>query len=322
MQHEAHGPEEGAGLLEAHRLALGEDAALGQLADIVDLIEILGDPVERMEVAQAALALLDVGLGRVAGIAHALVALVALGELGLDEGDAAAGDQLLGEAAPQRLGQLAVAGEIAHLQDRRADGHVGLGLAQAFIHRAGRRPDLQAHIPEHVEHVLDQLLHMGRVLVGNQEQQIDVGKGRQLAAAIAADRQHRQPFRRCGIVQGIDPHRRQLMQGADQLIHQQAQALGRGAAVMVGLEAAAHFRPAIGQRLLEQRQQRRPRRRVIGLIGENLLEPDREIAAVDDRPGILNAVHEAARSNPLSSISAHLPAGRIIAGKAARTQRF
>ena len=48
-------------------------------------LEEAGDPQQRLQVAQAALALLDVGLEHEAGIAHALMALVALGELGLDE---------------------------------------------------------------------------------------------------------------------------------------------------------------------------------------------------------------------------------------------
>ena len=66
-----------------------------QLAGLVDAIEILGDPEQRVQVAQPALALLDVGLDDVARIAHALMALVALGELGLDEVAAVAGQEFL-----------------------------------------------------------------------------------------------------------------------------------------------------------------------------------------------------------------------------------
>ena len=74
--------------------------------DLVHLIEILGDPVEGLQVAQAPLALLDVGLERIARIAGALVALVALGELGLDEVEAVAGGDLAPEAALQLLVEL------------------------------------------------------------------------------------------------------------------------------------------------------------------------------------------------------------------------
>ena len=65
-------------------------------------------------------------------------------------------------------------------------------------------PDLEPEIPQQVEQVLDHLLGMRRLLVGQQEQQIDVGKGRQLAAAIAADRDDRQPFARGRVGERID----------------------------------------------------------------------------------------------------------------------
>ena len=48
-------------------------------------VEVLGEPMQRVQVAQAALAVLDVGLDAVARFAGAAVALVALGKLGLDE---------------------------------------------------------------------------------------------------------------------------------------------------------------------------------------------------------------------------------------------
>ena len=91
----AHRPQEVLGALEVARLLLGEHALADQLAGLVDAIEIFGDPEQRVQVAQPALALLDVGLDDVARIAHALVALVALGELGLDEVAAVAGQELL-----------------------------------------------------------------------------------------------------------------------------------------------------------------------------------------------------------------------------------
>jgi hypothetical protein len=46
------------------------------------VVEVLGDPEQRVEIAQAALAFLDVGLDQIARVAGLAVALVALGELG------------------------------------------------------------------------------------------------------------------------------------------------------------------------------------------------------------------------------------------------
>ena len=49
--------------------------------------------------------------------------------------------------------------------------------------------DLQPQVPQAVEHALDQALAPGGLLVGGEEQQVDVGEGRHLGAAVAADRQ-------------------------------------------------------------------------------------------------------------------------------------
>ena len=62
----AHRGEEALGALEMARLVLGEHALGHQLAGLVDAIEIFGDPEQEMQVAQPALALLDVGLDDVA----------------------------------------------------------------------------------------------------------------------------------------------------------------------------------------------------------------------------------------------------------------
>ena len=70
----------------------------------------------------------------------------------------------------------------------------------ALIDGAGRVADLEAEIPQHVEHVLGDALAPRRLLVGKQEQQIDVGAGRQQRAAIAAggDDRHALGVRRVG----------------------------------------------------------------------------------------------------------------------------
>ena len=60
-----------------------EDALLGQLFAAAHPVEILADPEQRLQVAQAAFAVLDVGLDQIAAFAGLAVALVAFGELGL-----------------------------------------------------------------------------------------------------------------------------------------------------------------------------------------------------------------------------------------------
>ena len=60
------------------------------------------------------------------------------------------------------------------------------GELQALVDGARGVADLEAEIPQQVEHVLDDALAPGRLLVGQQEQQIDVGARRQQPAAVAA----------------------------------------------------------------------------------------------------------------------------------------
>ena len=90
------------------------------------------------------------------------------------------------------------------LQQRGADRHVGAPLAQALVDRAGRVADLELQVPEHVEHRLDDALAPGGLLVGKQEQEVDVRSRRQRAAAVAAggdDGEALAPWTDCGRVE-------------------------------------------------------------------------------------------------------------------------
>src|SRR5690606_6814449 len=66
---------------------------------------------------------------------------------------------------------------------------VGAGLCGAFVDAAHALPDLQADIPEKGEKALNGATECFVVGAAQQDQQVDVGVGVQLAAAVAADRQ-------------------------------------------------------------------------------------------------------------------------------------
>ena len=102
----AHRPEEILGLQELVVFAAREDALLDQFLAGAHPVEILADPEQRLQVAQAALAVLDVRLDEIAALAGLGVALVALGELGL---------RIFGAAVPHH-----VAGRSARSARRRA----------------------------------------------------------------------------------------------------------------------------------------------------------------------------------------------------------
>ena len=190
----AHRPEEILAAAESLQFVLVEHAVIDQFLDIAHAIDIFADPEQRVQVAQAALAVLHIGLDQIARLAGAAQPVLALGELGGDEFGAGALHDILVEALDQFVEQRAVAVQEARFEDRGADRHVRLGLADAFVDRARRVPDLQPHVPEAIEDRFRDRLAPGGLLVGKQEQQIDVGARRQQAAAIAAGRDHRHAF--------------------------------------------------------------------------------------------------------------------------------
>ena len=70
VQVAAHRPEKVLALLEDRQLLAGEGALLGELVGGVGGVEELGDPEQRVEIAQAALAILHVGLDQIAALAR------------------------------------------------------------------------------------------------------------------------------------------------------------------------------------------------------------------------------------------------------------
>ena len=171
---------------------------------VLGAVQVLGDPEQGLEVAQAALALLDVGLEQVAGRALAGVALGALGELQLDE-LGAGGAEIVPEPAAEAVGEGLVAPEVAVLEQAGADGDVAFGVAQAVVDGADRVADLEAQVPEAVERALDQALAPGGLLVGGEEEQVDVGEGRHLGAAVAADGDRRDPLGGGRVGERVEP---------------------------------------------------------------------------------------------------------------------
>ena len=229
----AHRPEKIAAAPEPAVFARIVDAVIDELLALAHAIDVFGDPVERVQVAQPAFAVLDVGLDQIAGLAGAAVALLALGELGGDEFRAGSLHDLLVEARDELVVQLAVAEQKARLQQPGADGHVGLGLPDALADRARGVADLEPHVPQAIEDRLGDGFAPCRLLVRKQEQQIDVRARRQHAAAVAAggDDRHALGFR--GVLRAIEMLGGELEQHADDLVLHEAEPLGTAPPVPV-----------------------------------------------------------------------------------------
>ncbi len=134
-------------MVEPLRLLRRQHPQFHELADIVGAVDVLCDPEERVQIPQPALTLLDVRLELVTAVADALVTRVALGELGFDELRRGAAHDV-GIKAPFELAEeYLLAPQKARLEQPGADRQIGLGLAQTFLDRARRLPDLQAEVP-------------------------------------------------------------------------------------------------------------------------------------------------------------------------------
>ena len=132
-----------------------EHAAVDQFLRLAHAVDVFGDPEQGVQVAQAALAVFDVGLDQVARLSGAAVPLFTLGELCGDELRRRSLHHLLVEPGNEFAVERGIAEQQAQFQQRRADGHVGLGLADAFGDRSGGVTDFLPHVPQAIEQGLD-----------------------------------------------------------------------------------------------------------------------------------------------------------------------
>ena len=210
-----------------------EHAAFEQLVGLAHAVDIFGDPEQRVQVAQSALAVLDIGFDQIARLSGAAMPFLALGELGGDEFGSGALHHLLVEPRHQFVVERLVPGQEPGLEDRGADRHVAARLPDRFVDRARRVADLQPHVPQAIENGFGDLLAPGGLLVGQDEQQIDVGFRRHQAAAVAAGGDHRHALGAGADRRVIEMARGGGEQDADDFVLDETQPFGAAPAVTV-----------------------------------------------------------------------------------------
>ncbi len=253
-------PEEILAPAEGGVLVGREDLELDRACARAVAVEVLRQPMQRVQVAQAALAVLDVGLDAIARLAGPAVALVAFGHLRLDELARRAADHLAPEALAQLFIQRLVAQDQAGVEQRGADGDVGLCQLERLLDRARGVADLQPQVPQQIEHVLDHALAPGRLLVGQQEQEIDIGERSEQPAPVAAGGNDRHVLGVRGIGGSIDVGDRVIEDQADELVLEQRQALRAAPAIAVVGKLLRGLRAGAAQQLLQPLQHGRPGR--------------------------------------------------------------
>ena len=218
----AHRPEEALGPLEPAKFLGAEQPALDHVFGPIDLEQMVRDPVERVEVAQAALAVLHVGLDQIAAVPAAHVPRIALGQFGGDECLARTCHDLLSEVRVGGVEQRRVAPDPPRFEHCGADAHVGFGQRDQFVGGAHRMADLQLQIPQSIECRLDQWPRRRGILGPHQEHQVDVAKRRHFAAPGPAQPDQcdsgNDPLRHSA----ADPRRRRVERQPHQLVGQES----------------------------------------------------------------------------------------------------
>ena len=280
----AHRQQKALRAAEAAVLGLGEKPCVDQLGGVAHAVDILADPVQRLKVAQAPLALLHIGFDHVARVAHPLVPGIALAQLVGDELPLRPVDHLGVEAPPCLFVKRLVAPQVAAFEQGGEDRAVGFRHAHDVVHRAHRMADGQAQIPHQVEDRLDQLDRARIVRPLDEEGDVDVGMRGEFFAPVAAGRDQRDRPRTLALWHGGKVVARKIVDQPQQLIDQEAlppalRVPGRG---MFG-QPARQFRPPVLQRLAQQGEHCVTRAAAIAVrLADRFTDPLGELAPVDD----------------------------------------
>jgi hypothetical protein len=139
------------------------------------------DPLDHLQVAQAAGGLLEIRLKRVGRVLVLGVPLLLLELLRLEKAD-----RIEHARALQPLEERLRADQEARFEQRGADRNVARRRFHAAFHRAHAMPDFQADIPEPPDQALERLALRGARLLAEEHQEVDVGAREELAATVAA----------------------------------------------------------------------------------------------------------------------------------------
>ena len=218
MQIHADVPQKGFRLLEHAEFGTCEHAVADQIGRIIGVIKVFPDPVEGLQVAQAAFAILHIGFDQIAAFALPPVTFIAFGKFGRGKFRPGIGGDFGPEGFAQFLVKSGIAPEIACFQKGGADGDVLFRQADAFGKRTRCLADFQAQVPQHIEDELDHAFAPGRALERAQEQKIDIRTGRQHGAAIATGCNDAKPLCRGGILRVVEMLGGEIVEDLDQRI--------------------------------------------------------------------------------------------------------
>ena len=173
----------GAGQRTQRVVLFSHGQAVGEVSD--------GQGVEQLNIAQAAAARFDIGLGAVGDLTAATPPGVGLvddfAEDGLDSGPPLAADSL-----DEATGQLFVAGDVPGIQHRQAGGHVCAGDLQCLSDGPNTVIKANIGVPQRIPQRIGDIPDGVGVHAVVQQQQVQVRVRRQLATAQRTGRHDRE----------------------------------------------------------------------------------------------------------------------------------
>ena len=185
MQFDAQALERLLGAAQRARLGRREQACLGDLAPAAAEVGRAGHPQNHLQIAQAAGRLLAVRFQRIGGFLVAGVALLQFDALGQKEG-ARIQAAVHGRHEPPE--QAAAAGQPARLEQSGFHRNVGAGFAFAVFDGAHAVAGFETQIPERGDQPLDGGFVGRRRRLRQQDEQVDIGVRKEVAAAVSAHR--------------------------------------------------------------------------------------------------------------------------------------
>ena len=184
-------PQESFAAFELAGFGGGDQLVPGKFPPARAQVACARDPENDMQIAQTAGALLAVRLQAEGGIVVTAVALCLFKPLGLEEHLRI---ELRAHGGREFVESLAAAGEQARLKQGGLDGDVAAGFLTALGDAAHAVADFDADVPQRADQRRDPFVMMIAGVVGQQQQNVDIGSRVKLAAAITADGGQRHLF--------------------------------------------------------------------------------------------------------------------------------
>ncbi len=171
----------------------------------------LHNPVECLQIAKATFAFLDVRLNDIARITLARMPRIALSQFVGDKLSILAFDGILFELGLHLVEQCLVATHETCIQQGCLDGNILCRQFHAFGGRTERIANFEPHIPQGIEHILDDTLRVRRCLVCAQEQEIGVGGWRHHPTTVSTRSNNSETFGLCRVARTVNVRRGKII---------------------------------------------------------------------------------------------------------------